>query len=197
MNTFIEQMPGIYRLKVPFDTVYTSVFLVCTENRKILVDCATTPQDVDDFIIPALNNLGFDIQDIEYLIITHWHEDHAGGKDRLLFHSPKLKVITEVSSLIDGIETYPLMGHTKDCIGVLCIKNKTLISADGLQGAGVDKYKTCIALPDAYRKSIAKIRADARIENILFSHAYEPWFCDAIIGKETVQECLDICLTYV
>ena len=44
---FCEEMPGIYRLRVPFEGIYTSVFLVTSEEGAILVDCATTAEDVD------------------------------------------------------------------------------------------------------------------------------------------------------
>lgn len=39
-NKFHKEIDGIYRLKIPFDTVYTSVFLLETDEGDILVDCA-------------------------------------------------------------------------------------------------------------------------------------------------------------
>ena len=48
MNVNFEKViGGIYRLKVPFDTLYTSVFLVTGESGAVMVDCATTDYDVD------------------------------------------------------------------------------------------------------------------------------------------------------
>ena len=46
-NGFLKEQEGIYRLKVPFEDLYTSVFLVETPQRLILVDCATTDDDVE------------------------------------------------------------------------------------------------------------------------------------------------------
>ncbi len=55
---FIKEINKIYRLKVPFEDLYTSVFLIKTETSNLLVDCATTKLDVEEYIIPALYNAG-------------------------------------------------------------------------------------------------------------------------------------------
>ena len=47
---FIEVINGIYRLKGPFEAIYTSVFLIKSPSGTILVDCATTDKDVDEYI---------------------------------------------------------------------------------------------------------------------------------------------------
>ena len=39
--SFEKEIGQIYRLKVPFEDLYTSVFLIQTEGANILVDCAT------------------------------------------------------------------------------------------------------------------------------------------------------------
>jgi len=59
MSEFYKETDGIYRLRVRFDKIYTSVFLIQTENGLILVDCATTDEDVDLCIIPALRKMGY------------------------------------------------------------------------------------------------------------------------------------------
>ena len=51
MKDFYKEQDGIYRLRVTFGTVYTSVFLIETEEGDVLVDCATTKDDVDERII--------------------------------------------------------------------------------------------------------------------------------------------------
>ena len=60
-NKFHNATDGIYRLKILFDTVYTSVFLVETDIGDILVDCASNARDVDEFIVPALEKMGRNI----------------------------------------------------------------------------------------------------------------------------------------
>ena len=64
-NSFMREQEGIYRLRVPFEELYTSVFLVVTPQRLILVDCATTDDDVEHCIIPALKEMGRELCDID------------------------------------------------------------------------------------------------------------------------------------
>ena len=194
---FYKEREGIYRLKVPFGAVYTSVFLIETEEGDVLVDCATTKDDVDERIIPALERFGKRISDIKSIVITHGHSDHAGGLSHLLERAPDIEVIRDIRSIAGGVETYSLPGHTKDLIGVLDMRSRALITSDGLQGAGVGKYRCSTQDPEAYITTLEKIKNDERIENVLFSHAYEPWYKDSMIGRENVIQCLSDCYEYV
>lgn len=125
---FYKEANNIYRLKVPFENLYTSVFLLKTKERNILVDCATTDKDVEEYILPALENSEISIENIHYLILTHRHGDHAGGKEKLLQLNPCIKPITEAcKNFSDGITLCELKGHTLDCIGVFDERSGTLI----------------------------------------------------------------------
>lgn len=197
MNGFIRELNDIYRLEVPFENIYTSVFLVRSPSGVIIVDCATTNEDVDGYIIPALGAMGYGPSDIDTLVLTHKHSDHAGGLLQLLSLAPDIKVVRDVREIFDGIYTYPMAGHTEDCIGLLDTRSHTLIAGDGLQGAGVDKYRCYTQDPKAYIRTIERIRNDSRIENILFSHAYEPWNSDALFGRKKVINCIRDCKKYV
>lgn len=191
---FNKEIGEVYRLKVPFEDLYTSVFLIRKEQGNVLVDSATYVRDVDDYIIPALEEMGLSITDIHYLVLTHNHGDHVGGKERLLELVPNIKIVqNEWDNLLNGITVYELKGHTLDCIGVFDQHSRTLISGDGLQGAGVGKYRCSLENKDEYIKTIEKIRRDKRVENILFSHAYEPWNKDGAFGREEVEKCLQDC----
>ena len=54
-----------------------------------------------------------------------------------------------------------------------------------------------IADKEEYLKTIERIKKDERIERIFFSHAYEPWYKDSIIGREKVLDILSKCTEYV
>lgn len=197
MSEFVEVFSGISRLKIPFDNIYTSVFLIKADCGLTLVDCATTKIDVDEYIVPALFALGFKLCDISKVIITHNHSDHSGGLKRLLELYPNLTVVNTISDVGDDILIYPMPGHTTDFLGVLDQRTGTLISGDGLQGAGVDKYRCSLATNSGYLETLEKIKQDERVKNILFSHAYEPWNCDFILGRRSVLECIEECKKYI
>ena len=110
---------------------------------------------------------------------------------------PHIEVVKEVTNLANGVCTYPLPGHTKGFIGVLDERSRTLISGDGLQGAGIKQYRTMLADKDAYVETLERIRLDERIENVLFSHEYEPWYENKMLGRKNVLECLDECKKYI
>lgn len=198
MNEFIKITDGIYRLKVPFEELYTSVFLVEFDGKHALVDCATTSEDVDGYIIPALEKMGISPKEVEYIVITHGHGDHAGGLPRILELMPSVTVIRgEVREISQGVSTYALPGHTDKLIGVLDERSGSLITGDGLQGAGVGKYRTSAPNRAAYLETLEKIRRDGRVKNLLMSHAYEPWYEDTIFGRDEVLAALDECERYV
>ena len=194
---FSEEIKSIYRLKVPFERIYTSVFLIKAEENVFLVDCATTDYDVDNVILPALRELGVKITDINFLVLTHRHSDHAGGSKRILELAPDISVVTDIRTIDNGISTYSMSGHTEDCIGVLDERTHTLISGDGLQGAGVDRYRCSLKNKEAYVQTLETVKNDPRIENILFSHAYEPWNTDRIQGRENIRLCTIECNRYI
>jgi len=102
-------------------------------------------------------------------------------------------VITDICSLYADIVTYPLPGHTEDSIGVLDMRTGTLITGDGLQGAGVDKYRCGIQNLSAYLETLDRIENDSKIENVLFSHAYEPWYRDCAMGRQNVLKSVADC----
>ena len=82
MAMFSEVLNGIYLLKIPFGPVWTGVVLVRGE-KNILIDSGATDSDVDQYILPALNALGLELGDVDYLVNTHSHGDHIGGNYRL------------------------------------------------------------------------------------------------------------------
>ena len=103
-------------------------------------------------------------------------------------------MIRDVRELFDGICTYPMAGYTYDSVGVLDTRTNTLIAGDGLQGAGVDKYRCYTQDREAYIETVKRIESDETITSILFSHAYEPWNKDSVFGRDEVLNCLIKCI---
>lgn len=82
MNTFQQIAKNVYLLKIPFGPVWTGVVLL-RGSKNILIDSGATACDVDKCLLPALQELGLDLKDIDYLANTHSHGDHIGGHARL------------------------------------------------------------------------------------------------------------------
>lgn len=197
MNLIVNETESIARIKVPFDDLYTSVFLVKLDEGILLVDCATTAEDVDGYIVPAIYELGYTPKDVKAIVITHRHSDHEGGLARICELIPSIEVIRDAFTISDRLEIYPLPGHTKHCIGLFDKGSGTLISGDGLQGAGVSKYRCNVEDKAAYTDTLIRIRDDKRIKKILFSHAYEPWYSDSVTGREKILLALGECAKYI
>lgn len=83
---------NIKLLKVPFGTSWTGVILI-DDQKKILIDTAALPSDVDEVIVPALKAVGYTLSDIDYLVNTHSHGDHIGGYERVLELNPNITVV--------------------------------------------------------------------------------------------------------
>ena len=197
MAGFEKIVDGIYRLKIPFDTVYTSVFLLCEHGEYMLVDSGAEERDVDEYILPSLQAFGVDGRDLKYLVISHCHGDHSGGAAALMRRFPQMERVLDERSLSENFSTRPLAGHTEDCIGVFEKRSGSLITADGVQGYGVDKFRCTVQNVEKYVETLEKIRLDDAVKNLIFSHAYEPWNADCAFGVEEKEKCLQASLSYM
>ncbi len=180
---FREETKDIFRIFVPFESVYTSVFLI--RSRNILIDCGTYASDIDEYVLPALKEIGVSIDDIQYILLTHSHTDHSGGLNALLQRcNPDVRVITAENkdeTPMDDLKLVHLKGHSEDCIGVVDIKTNSLISGDGIQLYGIGKYGCGIQNPREYLRTLDWIE-NQDFDNILASHAY------ALLGEKAVQK---------
>lgn len=200
MNKLAE---GIYQIKVPFEDLYTSVFVATSSEGTLIIDAATYPEDMDRYILPALNELG--IEKPDYLLLSHSHGDHMGGTGRLCELFPELQVravealpfpnfmkMADGDVFIDRIRVVHLPGHTAYSSAFLDQISGLLLTCDCLQQRGVGKYVHGIERIDDYTCSVEKVRR-LDISGIVAAHDYVPLGSTAV-GNEAIQEYLDECI---
>lgn len=194
---------GIFRIKVPFDDIFTTVYVYVCDEGVALIDSATYSADADKYIVPALNELG--IENVKYLLLTHNHDDHMGGIYRLkeIFSDARIfatfktelsdsHILTDGQTIIGNLQAIYLPGHTDNSVGYFDLKTKTLMSGDCLQLAGIGKYRGGIAYPEQYINSCNKLK-NMDIRRIVAAHEYDPLGSIAE-GEKTVKEYLDKCI---
>lgn len=205
MAEFKEIEKNIYKLCVPFEDLYTSVFVVISGNDCILIDSASNSDDADNIIIPALNKMGFVPNKF---FATHSHGDHFCGFDALKIayeNAPvymleskftsqhnRLTPVKDGDFIAENIKAVAIKGHCDEMAGILDVRTESLISGDGVQLYGVTKYGLGISNLNEYVNSLNKLKT-LNIKNLFASHEYIP-FGSAARGKENVKNYLNTAL---
>ncbi|NLK62598.1 MAG: MBL fold metallo-hydrolase [Fusobacteria bacterium] len=91
-------------------------FYIEADNKKILFDTGQT----DKFYDNALN-LGIDLTEVDYLVISHGHYDHTGGIEIFLRRNHKAKIIIKKDALNDKYS------NSTGKIRYIGIKNKNIL----------------------------------------------------------------------
>ena len=78
MLHFEKLIDSVYVLQIPNGGEWTGVFLL-TGKENVLIDCGPSALAVDEYLVPALKELGFAPEDISWVTNTHAHGDHSGG----------------------------------------------------------------------------------------------------------------------
>lgn len=196
---------------IPYKDIFTTVAVLRSENGSILFDAAYKESNVEDYIMPALKQLG--VEDLKYIFISHNHGDHAGGLAWLLPKLPQCQVISRSGKLP---ETYPdssfvmpedgdvfleyfqvvtIPGHTADSAALLDKRTGTLISGDCLQVYGIygsGTWGAVIRLIAPHLQAHEKLHG-MDINAILAAHDYHPYGQTAA-GKAAVKAYLDGCV---
>ncbi|MBR4000357.1 MAG: MBL fold metallo-hydrolase, partial [Clostridia bacterium] len=179
MHTITEVRPDIIRITIPFEDIYTTVFLIRTAEGFLLFDTATYDSDIDRYILPAMQQVGVTPDMLKYVFISHSHRDHAGGLARLMQFCPQVCILSHSTSLRESFSQYinhdiqedePVLkdlhmilipGHAPDCAAVLDKRSNTLITGDCLQVYGIygsGNWGTNITMQSAHRKAIRRLR---------------------------------------
>lgn len=93
LPTFVQACgQGVYAVDTGFHRdLFDAAYLVVHGGRAAFIDTGT------NFAVPrllqALRALGLDVQDVDYVIPTHVHLDHAGGVGLLMQHLPRARVV--------------------------------------------------------------------------------------------------------
>lgn len=196
---------GLFRILVPFEDLTTTVYVIKGESGSAVIDCATFSSDVDEYILPALKNIGIDASDVKHILLSHSHTDHCGGIRRMSecltnvdIHASFELDIQRYHRLMNGelilerLQAVLLPGHTDNSFGFFDIYTSSLLSADCLQLKGVGLYRKGIAYPELYRSSINMLR-NMPIRRIVAAHEYDPLGSIAD-GESAVNRYLDLCL---
>jgi glyoxylase-like metal-dependent hydrolase (beta-lactamase superfamily II) len=198
----------IFKISIPFENIFTSVFIIKTEDGAVIFDCGTYASDVDEYILPNVKALGLE-NEVKHLFLSHSHSDHAGGLERLCGVFNDAKIYTRSDKIAkrfentclpsDGEEiasklyAITIKGHADDCMALFDKRSGTLITGDCLQLYGVfgrGDWGTGISDTDSYFKNLEKLRK-MDIKMIIASHDYHPLGQHAM--GETVKEYIDTC----
>ena len=203
----MEVVQNIFRIEIPFEDIYTTVFLVRTGGGWLLFDTATFPEDMDQYVFPALEQLG---AQLKYVFISHNHRDHAGGLARVIEKFPGVTVVTgcegikekfenvviaqDGAMVLDCLQAVAIPGHTPDSFGLLDTRTGTLLTGDCLQAYGIfgsGNWGANITFPAEHIAALEKIRG-LNVQTIIASHDYHP--CGFIArGTEEIDRYLSAC----
>lgn len=85
--------PGIFELDSGYlgRKGYAACYLI--ENSGEIAVVETSTNRAVPLIIQAVNRLGFDREQVKYIIVTHVHLDHAGGAGELINSLPRAQLV--------------------------------------------------------------------------------------------------------
>ncbi|MBQ8804759.1 MAG: MBL fold metallo-hydrolase [Tyzzerella sp.] len=83
MVKFKKIMNDIYRLETPVEGVWNGIIFI-DGKEKILIDSGLDAKNIDECLVPALKQLGYQLSDMDWLLNTHCHGDHVGGHRRIV-----------------------------------------------------------------------------------------------------------------
>ena len=210
MENLTKLTDAIYRLVIPYKDIFTTVYTVKTDKGVLLFDAASTDSDVENYIIPMLDELRVTKDELKCVFISHDHKDHSGGIERLLREFPgatvlsrkdRIRLLCEGSSVLslndgevfmDVFKLVAIPGHSADSAAVLDMRTNTLITGDSLQVYGIfgsQEWGSNISLTAEYLNAIEKLRK-IEIDNIYSAHDFHPYGFKAE-GKDEVKKFID------
>lgn len=203
---------NIFRTTTPYKDIWTTIYVVKTDNGDMLFDAASFDEDAEKYTVPFLEECGVTAESLKYIFISHDHSDHAGGLKTLLEKYPNAVVLSRSSELrnrfceydvlytnegdvfLGVLQVVTIVGHTSDCDAILDKRTKTLLTGDCLQVWGIvgsQNWAANIRFPVDYFADIEKV-GKMDIDRILTAHDYYPIGYRAE-GKQEIMAYLDGC----
>lgn len=139
-----------------------SIFIETPDRKSILVD---TGPAFDDYIaaekkvIPYIKRCGYN--KIDYMIITHFHNDHAGGVNYILSN---FKVSNVIAMESGKLNTPVIVMRKGDMLNLKNVKFNFLAPDDENKIKSSDGNEECIVMSLNYKGFSAVLTADAERE---------------------------------
>lgn len=213
MKNITKINENLYRLEIPYKDIYTTVYLIKTDEGFLLFDAASYDEDIDNYIVPFLNEYNVTGENLKYVFISHDHIDHSGGLKAFMKKYPKTCIISFNPLLVERFKEYKthlakendvvlgslkiisIIGHTAESGAILDMRTKTLLTGDSMQLYGIfgsGKWGSNISFPDTHIAEINKLK-QMDIDHILTDHDYHPYGY-SYLGKENVENALNACI---
>ena len=203
----------IYRLTLPYKDIYTTIYFLRGPEGDIMFDAASFPEDLEEYILPAMKELGITQESLKYIFISHNHRDHSGCLLPVLEEFPSAMVVTRSNELREKLEGYSVKmtedgetiggcfrvitipGHSSDSEALMDTRSGALITGDCLQGFGIfgsGTWACNITLPSDHLNALKKLPLD-EITEIFAAHDYHPYGYTAS-GKEEIKAYIQACI---
>ena len=116
MRGVFDYEHGIVAVDAVYDReMQTAVHLVVDNGRAVIVDSATAP--AAPRVLDALAARGVSPEEVDYVILTHVHLDHAGGAGELLARCPNATVTVHPRGARHVIDPTRLLAATVEIYG--------------------------------------------------------------------------------
>lgn len=213
MSDFQKMTDTMYRLTLPYKDIYTTIYFLRGPEGDIMFDAASFPEDLEEYILPAMKKIGITGERLKYIFISHNHRDHSGCLLPVLREFPTATVVTRSVTLKDSLEGYSVKmpedgeviggcfkviaipGHTQDSEALLDTRSGALITGDCLQGFGIfgsGTWACNITRPSDHLNALKKLPLD-EINEIYAAHDYHPYGYKAS-GKEEIKAYIQACI---
>ena len=204
---------NINRFTIPYKDIFTTVYTIKTDCGILLFDTGSYDEDIQNHIVPFLDELEISAEMLKYVFISHNHNDHAGGLKEFMKNFPNTCIISRSPQIkeqytnynilvpedndvvLDVLKIITIPGHTQDSSAIYDTRTKTLISGDCLQLYGIygsGKWGSNILFVKEYIDAVDKLR-QMDIQHILTAHDYHPYGYS--YEGEEIFKALDACIS--